>query len=309
MMAGTELEVHPQGQATSRKPIPHGTNSGYKYHRCRCIPCADAAAAYQLRRRRRQGAGVWQPLVDTARAVAHIEDLRRQGMAVAQIVTASGVQRASLDRIRGVSAQPTIRRIKPETEARILAVRFQIDKVTERAHVPSRGAVRRLQALRAQGWPVHVLADRCGLDKRTLVALPRQGIVYAQTHLRICEVYDDLRDLDPARHGVLAWVAKRTRRESRVAGFPPPCAWADIDTDRLPAPRGEWAVRFAKANPGTRTAAVIEDTAELAEQGETRDRIAARIGISWDAITAAHRRAGVPLPTVAETLPQDEDAA
>lgn len=299
-MTATQLEVHPTlGQATS-KPIPHGTNTGYKYHGCRCIHCADAAAAYQLRRRRRQGAGVWNPLVDAADARAHIETLRKQGMAYEQIARQARITLAHLNLIRsGSPTRQRIERIRPETAARILAVRYKVEQLTEKAHVPSRGAIRRIQALRAHGWTVGVIAERVGVDKRTIVAIPRQEVLYATTHQAICLVYEDLLDQDPARHGITRWVRDRARREARAAGFAPPSAWDDIDADGQPAPRIEWRVQYTRASGPERRQALVEDTAELAALGVPRDLIAERLGVTWSAITQAHSRCGVPLPEIA----------
>ena len=47
-----------------------------------------------------------------------------------------------------------------------------------------------------------------------------------------------------------------------------------------------------------RRADVVEDTAELAELGLLGDAIAARLGMTWEGLCRAHRRAGVPVPVV-----------
>lgn len=280
---------------TQTQSIPHGTNSGYKHHRCRCIPCADAAAAYQRRRYRRMGAGVWQPFVDTAPALAHIETLRTQRMAVGQIAIASRVPRTTLDRIRGVSAQPTIYQIRPTTEARILAVRYDVAALTPLAHVPTTGAIRRLQALRAIGWPVHAIATRCGIDRRTLVALPRKRIVYAETHLMIALVYDDLHDQNPTDYGIREWVADRSRREARAAGWAVPAAWTDIDTDTKSNPTIH-RMGYRPTPPARPRDELVAETFNLAAGGATRTEIAQRLGLNWDSIEQAHRRGEQPLP-------------
>ncbi len=276
--------------------IPHGTNTGYKHHRCRCLDCCNAAAAYQRRRYRRIGAGIWQPLVDTGAARAHMAALYEQGMAYEQIALASGLPRNTLDRIRQAGVQTPIWRIRPETEARILAVRYNVEAVTEKAHTPSHGTVRRIRALRAQGWPLHAIADRAGVDSRTLVAIAKQQVVYAATHLAVALVYDDLRELDPVAHGIRPWVADRTRREAAAADMAPPSAWKDIDHDAHPKPRERWAVRFTAERSSYTRQELIDETLTLALAGASRAEIAAGLGVSWDAITQAHRRAQQPLP-------------
>lgn len=52
-----------------------------------------------------------------------------------------------------------------------------------------------------------------------------------------------------------------------------------------------------------RRADVVEDTAELAEFGLTGDAIAARLGMTWEGLCRAHRRAGVAVP-----VPKNPDA-
>lgn len=45
-----------------------------------------------------------------------------------------------------------------------------------------------------------------------------------------------------------------------------------------------------------RRADVVADTAELAEFGLTGEAIAARLGMTWEGLCRAHRRAGVAVP-------------
>jgi hypothetical protein len=47
-----------------------------------------------------------------------------------------------------------------------------------------------------------------------------------------------------------------------------------------------------------RRADVVEDTAELAGYGLTGDAIADRLGMTWEGLCRAHRRAGVPVPVL-----------
>jgi hypothetical protein len=45
-----------------------------------------------------------------------------------------------------------------------------------------------------------------------------------------------------------------------------------------------------------RRAHVVEDTAELAGHGLTGEMIAERLGMTWEGLCRAHRRAGMPVP-------------
>lgn len=283
------------GRATG-KPIPHGTVTGRKYHKCTCLPCYNAAAAYEQRRRRRLGAGVWAPFVDIEPVRAHIEDLHDQGMAYEHIATAAGLRREHLDRIRcAIPSRAAEQRVRHETAARILAVRYQVEQLPNTAYVPATGALRRVQALRALGWPVHELARRCGVSYRTLVMIRRQRVVYAATYQAIALLFEDLRDQDPIRHGVTKRSAHRLRRECRAAGFAPPLAWDDIDNDLAPGP-APWKFGFAKPDQSDIGAALMDDVRELADLGIPRDQIAARVGRTWNTITTAFNRAGLSVP-------------
>lgn len=59
------------------------------------------------------------------------------------------------------------------------------------------------------------------------------------------------------------------------------------------------AVTEVMPPPQDRAMVVIEDTAELAWRGLDREQIAARLGITWDAVAQAHRRRGIRLPELA----------
>lgn len=51
--------------------------------------------------------------------------------------------------------------------------------------------------------------------------------------------------------------------------------------------------------PAKRSVAIVENTAELAAQGLSREVIAGRLGVSWNYVQIAHSREGVQIPAVA----------
>jgi hypothetical protein len=161
--------------------------------------------------------------------------------------------------------------------------------------VPTIGAARRIQALRAIGWTPTAIAQRAGIAERTPYAVLVNSHIEVDTHLRIAAVYEELRDQDPTWYGILPAIALRTRRDAARRQWAVPAAWTDIDTDESPNRRTRWP-RFAKPHQGDRSKIVIQDTAELAANGATREEVAARIGIEWDSIAQAHRRANTALP-------------
>jgi transcriptional regulator with XRE-family HTH domain len=280
--------------------IEHGTLSAAKYHGCKCLACADAAAAYQSRRHRQIGYGTWQPLVAAGPARAHIEALHEQGMTWEQIAGQAGLRVEDLTRIRlPLGGRPRTERLRPDRAEVLLGVRFVPLAPAPKSCVPALGTIRRLQALRANGWPVNALADRIGMHHKAVSFILRQAFVQAATHDRVVVLFEDLRDQDPRRYGVTPVVAERTIRAAAARRWAPPHAWQGDMDDLATKPGPRSGRRYAAPSPGDRQLAVIENTAELARAGCTGAQIAERLGITWDAVQLAHRRAGVDMPRLA----------
>jgi transcriptional regulator with XRE-family HTH domain len=278
--------------------IPHGTPTGRKYHGCPCLDCYEAAAAYENTRYKRIGYGTWRPFVDAAPARAHIEALHAQGMTWELIAKQAGMYVEELRRLRmPLGSKPRTERIRPEREALLLSLRFAVEPPAPKACVPSVGTARRLQALRAIGWPVRELAARSGVSRQAVSAALRQDLVQAATHARIVELYDDLHDQDPRRWGIDVVAVDRAVRAARRRKWLAPNSWLGVDMDDPAAASvTRTGLRYATPNLGDRQAAVLENTAELARLGCTREEIATRLGITWNAVHRHHLRAGRPLP-------------
>jgi AraC-like DNA-binding protein len=272
------------------------------YHRnCGCPRCYEGNAAWQRERRHGLKDGTWQPLVDAEPARRHIEYLHEHGLSYATIARRAGISNAGLSRIRrSISTRPRHERMYADNLKAILAVKLD-DSTADLpggAYTSSCGTVRRLHALRAIGWPADMIAAKAGLARRTLTRAGNATSFEAETHRRIRDVYDLLHDQDPLLAGADPSIVKRNQTIARRNGWPTPTGWIDIDRDEEPLPRRRWTIRYATPSAGERTQAVIEQTAELAALGETRERIAQRIGISWNSITVAHSRAGTRLPDI-----------
>lgn len=279
----------------------HGTVTGYKYRGCKCLACCDAYATYQRTRYRKRAYGTWQPLVDATPAREHLEALHARGMSWEQMARVSGVLVEELRRLRmPLGSKPRTERIRPERAKLLLSIRFDPSPGTPKGLVPSVGTARRLQALRAIGWPLSVLAERSGVARHTLAMVTtRQRAVQESTRVAVAELYDDLRDQDPRRHGVPAKSVRRATAWATHSGWAEPNCWLNSNIDDPNAkpgpPEGR---RYSAPSPGDRRQAIIEDTAELARHGCTRQVIAARLGIQWEAVQRAHQRAGVPVPAI-----------
>lgn len=282
------------------RPLPaHGTLSRYKYHGCKCLVCLDAYAQYQALRRRKIGYGTWHALVDAGPAREHIAVLNARGMTWEQIAYQAGVETYVLRRLRGAAGRPRVERVKPDFAKRLLAVRFTVKAATSKSLVQSVGVVRRLQALRAIGWPVGELAWRIGVHRKTVSNMMRDEFVQALTHERVVTVFDDLRDLDPRLMGVSESTVRRATAYAARCGWAKPSQWrGDID-DPAAVPGRPSGPMYAPRDAGpSKAEAIVENTADLARAGESRELIAARIGESWNYITVAHARQGVKVPEV-----------
>jgi hypothetical protein len=223
------------------------------------------------------------------RAATKIDTLRRAGMTDQQIRAAAGCGLRAY--YRAAHQQGPIMRT---TEQRILAVTvLEVRPPVTTAGIPPHGTRRRLQALVVAGWPPAVLAGALGMHLQQLhVLLHReQGGVSLRVAARVEGLFGRLWDEVPERHGVKGAAAGRARLLAARWGWAPALAWDDLDD---PAAAPQWGDVTGRGD------AVVEDTAELIREGLSREGIAVRLGIGWDAVRQAHRRAGVPLPEVRE---------
>jgi hypothetical protein len=223
------------------------------------------------------------------RAAHKINTLRRAGMTDQQIRAAAQCGLATY--YRAARRQGPIMRT---TEQRILAVNvLEVRPPVSTAGIPPHGTRRRLQALVVAGWPPAVLAAALGVSLQQVHELlhrERDG-VSIRLAARVEVLFADLWDRQPQDHGVKAAAVGRARLLAARWEWAPALAWDDLD-DPAAVPHLGGAV--------SRVDAVVEDTAELVAEGLSREGIAARLGIQWDAVRQAHRRAGLPVPVVRE---------
>jgi len=222
------------------------------------------------------------------RAAAHIAALRRAGMTDADIRTAAQVGITAFYRAAGEHGP-----ITRGTERRILAVPVPASSALARsvATVAPHGTRRRLQALVYAGWPPPVLAAALGMKLQLLHELLHRehDQVAIRTDAAVSALFSQLWDQRPEAHGVKHATANRARQLAARHGFHPAMVWDDIDAADAQPQYGEEV---------SRQQAVVEDTAELVREGLSREGIARRLGIQWDAVRQAHRRAGKDAPTI-----------
>jgi len=204
--------------------------------------------------------------------------------------------------------RPAIRRIRPDTEAKILSVRACLDSLAPAAHTDSTGTRRRLQALTAVGWTMTALASRMPREDSQLRTVepdhPTPAVAYGSmwgsfrnthvtaTHARAVRIlYDQLWNVMPDESTPQARRAARmARNRADKAGWPPPLAWDDdVIDDPDASPTADWK------RPRRRTHSSVDladDAAELLHEYQNRALVADRLGVTRSALEKAISRAG-----------------
>jgi uncharacterized protein (DUF433 family) len=273
--------------AIPAEAFDHGDPRRYR-RGCRCDDCKAGINAENKRNRYHRSTGR-RRLIPVQQAASHLLGLRAAGMSDAEILTAARICPDQLYRIlRGDG------RIAVDTERNILAVTVPAGNGQGNYSVTDgTGTRRRLRALVAAGWPATELGFRLGVFKQQVGYLLRAGgtgQVTLRVEAEVRRVYLDLWNEKPEAHGVAGHIALRARRLAARRGWHPAAVWDDIDNpDEQP--------NYGEHTP--RPVAIVEDTAELVALGLSRDAIAERLGITWDAVQKAHSRMSTPLPELA----------
>jgi len=145
---------------TCVKPAGLSPITGYRNYGCRCYDCSSAANRYDRDKAAAVKAGTWQPFIDSAPVIAHLEALREQGVGFERIAKAAGLQPGMVCKYTN-QYQPRPKRIRPESAAALLAVTAHA-AVSAGQLVPSVGTRRRAQALAAIGWSLTAQAEQVG---------------------------------------------------------------------------------------------------------------------------------------------------
>lgn len=237
--------------------------------------------AASRKRRRLIAAGQWlPPLVDPAPARHAVADLEAYGLSRSAIGQLAGVHGRILERL-AANGQGKIHR---DTEALLLAARFDLDRLRPKHHVSAAGTRRRLQALARIGYGLKDLAPLLGVAF-TQVGEWRKGtgFVWVETARDVRDVY--------ARLSMTLGPSPRAAEAATRASWPPPWAW---DDDTIDHPDTLPDLACLRAPGGNR---LSEDTLEdiqwvLAHEDATAtiEQIAGRLKVTRDAISRALKR-------------------
>jgi transcriptional regulator with XRE-family HTH domain len=274
----------------------HGTRARYvmgegpgKTPGCRCEACTAANRAYAGQRERKRAYGRWQPGVGAGRAREHLLGLSAAGIGWKRAAELSGVSTGAVSKLLfgGPGERPPTRRIRPETEQRILAVPLAPRSLAAAAVVDATATRRRLQALVARGYSQAALAARLGIG-RSNFSQAAASQVTAATERAVSGLYDELWNVPPDESTHRARIsASRARNYASARGWAPPLAWDDdtiADPETGPAEGWQRGARVPLAERA-------EDAAEVIAWEGSRDLAAARLGESRYALDKALERA------------------
>lgn len=286
-------------------PTPHAATrpigyAAYKLDGCRCYGCALACSQYRAQVERMKAEGAWQPFVDAEPVRQHLGFLSRHGIGWRRACHLAGVSTGGGTKILyGIpsAGRPPCRKVRPETAAKLIAVRPGPWTAADHAVIDATGYKRRLQALVALGFPQPFLCARLGIGQRSNFHIePAKTTVLARNHRAACALYDELWNQDPAACGANPVSVARARRYAARMGWPPPLAWDD-DTIDDPAAKPDLGA------PARRQDAIVEDAQFIARTtGADTNAIARRLGISRNYLEKARERTGAPSPGLADYL-------
>lgn len=157
----------------TKKVYPHGHRLRYTYNKCRCKECTTANTTYDLKRRQRKAAGI-ETMVDATRSREHVEWLAKQGMGFKGAARAAGLYPSVLSRLLYGSphvGRPPTRRVRPETERKILAV--TPDQATGYVRISSKKALHMIEELKSCNVSGRRIRVALGYSKGGSIAFER----------------------------------------------------------------------------------------------------------------------------------------
>ncbi|MCU1675971.1 MAG: hypothetical protein JWM93_729 [Frankiales bacterium] len=263
----------------------HGTRVAYVRDRCRCVPCSEANRLEEAKRVKAIAFGRGAAYVDATGARQHVLALVAAGVGIKRIASLSGVAHSSIYKIaygQPANGRPPTATIRPETERAILAIALEAVEVAGGSVVSAVGTRRRIQALATNGWPGAQLAARLGRTRQSLSRVLTADAVTAATARAVADLYEELWDTAPPAQTHAQRVANtKARNIAARAGWLPPLAWDDIDTDQDPA---------QTATPSTQPARGRRSIVAAAQgQGVAADQVPPDADIDMIAVELAMR--------------------
>ena len=239
----------------------HGSESAYSSHGCRCDECRHARFVAVKRRLARRRTG--DVLVDATKANEHLSALEAEGFGRAAMLRLAGW----CGNGRDISDNQIHRKLRDAimalTRDRLLA------ELPGGALVPAVGAIRRIRALRALGWPHYAITP----GSLIAVHVGRTRHVTARIHRVVA-----------ARFEELCMTPGPSLRSVGASDGVTPLMWDDIDDPQ--------AVPSGRRHAGGWSAVDPDDITLLLDSGYSVDGIADRLGVQYESLYKQLRRLG-----------------
>lgn len=208
--------------------------------------------------------------VDAEPALERYRLLRRRGLTVDQIARLSGLHRDTL-RLMGTWGQGGVCR---ETHDLLMAVRVPTKVVASKVCVPAIGTHRRIQALAVAGHSLAFIGAELGITQQAVSSLLRRDVVWADSAVKIAELFDRLQ--------MIPGPSSRARRWALRRGWAPAFAFDDLDDPaEQPASSVEASVTW------------LEKYTELRDLGIPESRIPERMGVEPKSVERQLMRLGI----------------
>jgi hypothetical protein len=232
--------------------------------------------------------GRWQPYVDAGPAREHVRLFMDAGIGFKRVAALAGIPASTVSRmLYGRGSRPPSRRIRPGTEAAILAAEPSRELLAGRAVVDGTATRRRLRALVATGRSKAYLAARLGMLPSNFGDMMERGKVTAATDRAVAALYDELWDSPPpetTQHEKIS--ASRARNYAAARDWALPQQW---DDETIADPGAAPAERRRESGP-LQARELAAEARELLGYGLSRGQAAARLGVRLNTMNRAMER-------------------
>ena len=265
-----------------------------------------ANARWQVRRRRLQKAGEWQPFVDAEPVRAHLRRIHAAGMSYPAICQRLGLPQAnSLQHlVWGRGQWGPGQQVRRETAELILNYWPTLQDFPDAARIDATGTRRRVEAMAVRGFSRAAMADRIGMCATHFKKVVGRDRVTAAVARSVAALYDEWWNADPSAYGLPRSSVSRALRDAQRAGYHSALAWDDDtidDPNALPQTDAVQPVATEGENVAARwlmgesvildRAARREVLAHLFEwTNDTAEEIAARLEMSPEAASRTWER-------------------
>jgi AraC-like DNA-binding protein len=270
------------------EPPNHDTLTCYSHYQCRKPACVARYQEWDRNRRAAVKAGQWQPLVDATAVREHLLVLGDRGVTIHRAAELAGLSPRSLHPLfppKTGRRRPVRHTVHAHVAEKVLAIDPDI---AAPAKIDATGTIRRIQALVATGWPMLHVATHIGIAPTYVSAIIKRAAedrpVLSATAHKVAAAYEQLKDRNPAQHGIQPGQIKRAKAFAAANRWAPTHYWA-THIDAIDDPHFEPQYGINKGQ-------ILADDARwlMSVSGLNRDQVAERLGITRSYLETTLRR-------------------